>query len=110
MQLDLSSIPFQETRYPGVSIHFYHSDRASGHAAVMIRMEPGCSYPRHRHRGPEELLILQGGFRDEQGSYRAGEFCRFEDGSVHHPVALDGEEACVFFAIASEGIELFDPS
>jgi anti-sigma factor ChrR (cupin superfamily) len=113
MQLDLDSIPFKETSYPGVSIHFYYSDRRTGHAAVMVRMEPGASYPRHRHNGPEELLILQGGFRDEHGEYYAGEFCRFEDGSTHHPIALeeepDGGRACIFFAIATEGIELFPP-
>ena len=107
MQLDLDSIPFKETSYEGVSIHFYFSDRDTGHVAVMTKMEPGSSYPRHRHKGAEELLILQGGFRDEHGEYRTGEFCRFEDGSAHHPVALDEGEDCVFFAIASEGIELF---
>lgn len=107
MQLDLDTIPFQETNHPGVSIHFYHRDRESGHTAVMIKMAPGSSYPKHQHLGPEELLILRGGFRDEHGVYRAGEFCRFEDGTTHHPIALD-EGDCVFFAIASEGIDLFD--
>jgi anti-sigma factor ChrR (cupin superfamily) len=90
-----------------VSIHFYFRDEATGHAAVMIKMEPGASYPRHRHHGPEELLILRGGFRDEHGEYRAGEFRRFEDGTTHHPIALDEGSACIFFAIAAEGIELF---
>ena len=65
---------------------------------------------RHRHTGPEELLVLQGGFRDDHGEYRAGTFCRFEHGSVHHPIALDegpgAGTACVFFAIAAEGIVL----
>ncbi len=103
--MDLNRIPFQATRYRGVSIHFYSSDRAKGHAAVMIKMEPGCSYPRHKHKGAEELLILQGGYRDEGGEHRAGEFVRYEDGTSHHPVALEGE-ACVFFEIAQEGIEL----
>ncbi|MCA8954745.1 MAG: cupin domain-containing protein, partial [Planctomycetes bacterium] len=62
---------------------------------------------RHRHRGAEELLVLRGGFRDDAGVYRAGTFCRFEDGTTHHPVALDEGEPCVFFAIAAEGIDLF---
>lgn len=103
--IDLDAIPFRPTRYEGVSIHFYRSDRETGHAAVMIRMEPGCSYPAHRHHGPEELLVLTGGFRDAAGVYRAGEYARFEAGSHHHPVALD-EGVCVFFAIAHEGIDL----
>jgi anti-sigma factor ChrR (cupin superfamily) len=106
--MDLDHIPFKPTRYPGVAIHFFHRDEASGHAAVMIRMEPGCSYPRHRHKGPEELFILRGGYRDDRGEHRAGEYVRYEDGTTHHPVALEGEEACVFFAVSAEGIDLLD--
>ncbi len=105
--IDLEAIPFQPTRHPGVSIHFYRSDRASGHAAVMIRMEPGCGYPAHRHVGPEELFVLQGGFSDEHGTYRAGDYARFERGSSHSPVALHDGPPCVFFAVAHEGIALF---
>ena len=107
--MDLDRIPFQTTRDPGVAIHFYYSDRAHGHAAVMIKTEPGCSYPRHKHKGAEELLILRGGDRDETGEHRTGDYVRYEDGTVHHPVALPGED-CVFFAIAQEGIELFGES
>jgi putative transcriptional regulator len=102
--MDLDAVPFRATRYPGVWIHFFHRDEATRHAAVMIKMEPGCSYPAHRHRGPEELLILAGGYRDERGEHRAGDFVRYEDRTVHHPVALDGEP-CVFFAISAEGID-----
>ena len=105
--MDLSHVPFKSTRYPGVWIHFFHYDEATRHAAVLIRMEPGCSYPRHRHRGAEELFVLRGGYRDDRGEHRAGEYVRYEDGTVHHPVALDGDEDCVFFAIAAEGIDLF---
>ncbi len=106
--MDLSTIPLRATRYPGVSIHFFHQDSTTGHAAVLIRMEPGASYPRHRHRGPEELFLVSGGFRDEHGVHRAPGYARFEDGTSHSPVALEGPEPCVFFAIAAEGIELFD--
>ena len=105
--MDLAAIPFKETRYPGVWIHFYRSDPETRNAAVMIKMAPGASYPRHVHRGPEELLILQGGYRDEHGEYRAGEYVRYEDGSRHHPVALEEGEDCVFFAISAEGIDFF---
>ena len=116
MQLDLDSIPFKDTRYPGVSIHFYYSDRDSGHAAVMIRMEPGCSYPRHRHNGPEELLVLQGGYRDRFGEHGTGSYVRYEAGTSHAPVAVgdpdrpvdEGNPACVLFAIARGGIEILE--
>ncbi len=107
--MDLNSIPFKKTSYKGVWIHFFFSDRTTGQATVMIKMDPGCSYPKHRHKGAEELFVLQGGYRDEHGEYHSGAYVRYEDGSVHHPVALAGDDAepCVFFAISAEGIQLF---
>jgi len=106
--LDVNEIEFKETSYPGVGIRFLRSDRVTGYAAVLIRMEPGCSYPRHRHQGFEEVFVLQGSFTDELGSYGEGESLRYEDGSIHGPhVPADGE-TCIFFAISQEGIDLLD--
>lgn len=104
--MDLSAIPWKTTRYPGVRVHFYSSDRATGRVVALIGMAPGCGYPRHRHQGPEEVLVVQGGYRDELGEYRSGQFVRYEDGTTHAPVALDGGEECVLFAVAHEGIAL----
>lgn len=106
--MDLAAIPWLSTRYPGVGLHFYASDRHSGRVVALIRMEPGHGYPRHRHRGVEEVLIVQGGYRDERGRHEAGQFVVYEDGSTHTPVALDGptDPPCVLLAIAHEGISL----
>lgn len=106
--MDLTAIPWQSTRHPGVAVHFYASDRATGRALVLIRMAPGCGYPRHRHRGEEHLLVVQGGYRDDAGEHHAGRFVRYPDGSEHAPVALDGPGAapCVLLALAHEGIKL----
>ena len=89
-------------------IHFLDSDRLRGYAAVLIRMEPGSRYPGHRHSGPEELLVLEGAFEDENGRYEAGDFVRHATGTSHHPYCPVGGERCSFFAIAREGIELFE--
>ncbi|GDY02288.1 allophanate hydrolase [Planctomycetota bacterium] len=107
--MDLAAIPFRKTKYDGVRIHFYSSDRATGRVVALIAMDPGHGYPRHRHQGAEEVLVLQGGYRDELGEYRKGQFVRYEHGTVHSPVALDdaGAEVCVLFALSHEGIALF---
>ena len=105
---DWSEQDWKQTRYPGVEIAFLESDRDDGYAAVLIRMAAGASYPAHRHRGSEELFVLEGGYEDEHGAYRAGDFVRYDDGSVHHPRCVEGGPGCVFFAIAREGIVLFD--
>lgn len=104
--MDLGAVPWRTTRYPGVGIHFYASERATGRVLALIRMEPGHGYPRHTHRGVEAVLVLQGGYRDERGVHRAGEFVQYEDGSTHGPVALAGNEACVLLALAHEGVLL----
>jgi anti-sigma factor ChrR (cupin superfamily) len=104
--MDLTAIPWRTTRHAGVAVHFYASDRRTGRVLALIRMEPGRGYPRHRHRGAEQVLVLQGGYRDERGSHTAGSFVHYEDGSAHGPVALEGPEPCVLLALAHEGITL----
>jgi anti-sigma factor ChrR (cupin superfamily) len=81
-------------------------------ATVLIRMDPGHGYPPHRHADVEEVLVLAGGYRDERGEHRAGDYVRYEAGSVHAPVALgdarrpasDDNPACVLFASARGGV------
>ena len=81
-------------------------------------MAPGRGYPPHRHLGLEEVLVLAGGYSDDRGTYRAGDYVGYESGSVHAPVALGDEgravgptnPACVLFATVRLGIErLADP-
>ena len=102
---DLSRIEWRATRYPGISLHFLRRDEATNDATVLIRMQPGCSYPAHRHNGIEEVLILQGGYRDGLGVHRAGDYVVNDAGSIHRPTALDAED-CIMFAVAHGGIEL----
>ena len=82
---------------------------------VLIRMAPGCGYPRHRHVGPEDVLVLAGGYVDGDGRrFTAGSFVRYPAGSEHEPVALGnadepasaGNPSCVLFAVAHEGTQL----
>ncbi|HEB53738.1 MAG TPA: cupin domain-containing protein [bacterium] len=106
MQLD--TIPWRPTRYPGVAVHFYSSDERSKRVLALIRMAPGSGYPAHRHTGPEEVLVVRGGYEDELGHYRRGELVRYEAGTEHAPRATgeSGGEPCVLLALAHEGVKL----
>ncbi|MCB9916289.1 MAG: cupin domain-containing protein [Planctomycetes bacterium] len=118
--LDLARLPWRATKSPGVSWILVAPDEAAFRAALaagggevvaLIRMDPGCGYPPHRHLGDEEVLVLQGGYADELGEYRAGSWVRYPAGSSHAPVALGdaaapsgpGNEVCVLFATARGG-------
>ncbi|MCA8949540.1 MAG: cupin domain-containing protein [Planctomycetes bacterium] len=105
--MDLAAIPWRATRYDGLSVHFYTSNRDTHRVVALIRMQPGCGYPRHRHRGREDVLVLRGGYRDELGTHGRGEFAVYADGTTHTPVAVDeSEDDCVLLVVAHEGIKL----
>jgi putative transcriptional regulator len=103
--IDLNSIPWQPTRHRGIFVNILRRDEQTHDVTVLIRMQPGCGYPAHRHVGLEEVFMLQGGYRDSRGEIHAGEYIINEAGSAHVPVALDGED-CIMLAFAHGGIEL----
>jgi anti-sigma factor ChrR (cupin superfamily) len=104
--IDLSKIRWRTTRHEGIHLCFLRRDEATGDSTVLIRMEPGSSYPAHRHVGVEEVFVLQGGYADARGAHRAGDYDMNEAGSAHAPKALEetGED-CIMLAVARGGIE-----
>ena len=113
---DAVAAKWRTTRHPGVSWCALHSsdDAQGGDATVLIRMEPGSSYPEHEHLGVEEVLVLCGGYRDQDGEHRAGSYLRYAAGTRHAPVALGdarapvdvSNPACVLFAVAHGGVRV----
>lgn len=65
------------------------------HAAMLVRLAPGTKAPRHRHCGDELTLVLEGGYADEYGHYRAGDLVIAEDGTAHTPVADRAGCTCI---------------
>ena len=106
--MDLDSIPWQPTRFAGISIHVYASDRCSGRALTLISMAPGCADLRQRHLGATDVLVLQGGYHDEFGAYAKDQLVRYAPGDEHSPRATGepGGEPCVLLALAREGVKL----
>lgn len=115
----IDDLPWRTTRVEGVD----WIDLAPGGArgvsggamTVLIRMAPGVGYPRHRHLGPEDVLVLAGGYVDDDGRRAdAGDCLRYEAGSAHAPTALGDPEqptspdnpACILYAVAHGGTEV----
>jgi anti-sigma factor ChrR (cupin superfamily) len=122
LQVDTGDVAWRETRTPGVRWLLLGPRKAGGEgtqreATVLIRMDPGHGYPAHEHLDVEEVLILAGGYRDEQGEHGCGSYLRYEAGSAHAPVALGDagrpadatNPACVLFAVARGGIRALAP-
>ncbi|MEM7310639.1 MAG: cupin domain-containing protein [Planctomycetota bacterium] len=117
--LDPSRLEWRPTQVDGVGWIPLHlagksgprtraADDAPAGSTVLIRMDPGCGYPTHEHLGLEEVLCLAGGYRDEHGVVREGDYVRYEAGSAHAPVALEEGGPCILFAVAHGGIRLVE--
>lgn len=52
---------------------------------ALVRWAPHTLFKPHAHWGGEEILVLQGVFYDEHGSYPAGSWLRSPHGSRHTP-------------------------
>lgn len=101
----LAARPWKRTGWEGIRLSFL-LDEAGAARAVLIAMDPGCAYPRHRHLGDEEVLVLAGAYEDLWGWHAAGEFLVHPAGSVHAAVA--GPEGALLWARVPEGIELME--
>jgi anti-sigma factor ChrR (cupin superfamily) len=56
---------------------------------ALVRWAPNTQFQPHRHQGGEEILVIEGEFRDEHGSYPAGSWIRSPDQSRHAPFTGD---------------------
>ncbi|MFT7560113.1 MAG: anti-sigma factor ChrR (cupin superfamily) [Flavobacteriales bacterium] len=65
-------------------------DKERGHATSIVRYDPDCAFPAHKHPGGEEIFVLAGIFSDENGDYPAGSYLRNPPGTQHAPFSLQG--------------------
>jgi anti-sigma factor ChrR (cupin superfamily) len=63
-------------------------------ATSIVRYAPGTTFKEHVHGRGEEILVLEGEFRDEHGAYPAGTYLRNPWGTRHSPFSPHG---CLLF-------------
>jgi quercetin dioxygenase-like cupin family protein len=76
---------------PGTELmHLVGGPRVANADNGLVRIEAGRRFPTHRHLGTERVLVLEGGYRDEQSGrlYLAGDLHEMPEGSAHAYVAL----------------------
>lgn len=78
-------------------------DEASGRITLLARLAPGAVYPAHRHRGVEEIYLVEGELTINGVVMRAGDYCSAEADSLHDGIRTAG--GCVFIVTASASDE-----
>lgn len=93
---------------PGVALIHVEGGPKTLHADVgFVRVEPGDSFPMHRHEGQERVLVLQGELEEEEGPRRGpGAVIVAEAGSAHRVRSVGSVP--LIWAVVVYGVE-FDP-
>lgn len=104
LSVDLADAQFADAPGEGVSIAPLHNH---GQEKVMlIKFQPGGVAKPHDHPGGEEVLVLDGTFEDENGSYPKGTWMRSPVGSHHAPFSTQG---CLIYVKHGHLNEIVEP-
>ncbi|MBI4606564.1 MAG: cupin domain-containing protein [Planctomycetes bacterium] len=74
---------WEPTELAGVSVKRLRVDVERRYVTMLVRMEPGASYPSHQHAGAEECYVLEGDLHVGEYVLRAGDYQYAEEGSEH---------------------------
>jgi len=95
---------WQPTVHPGVAVKRLAVDPERDYITMLVRMEPGSSYPSHRHAGAEECFVLEGDLKVGDQTLRSGDYQCARSGSEH--TVQSTENGCLLFIISSQNDEL----
>ncbi|MEZ5977412.1 MAG: cupin domain-containing protein [Planctomycetota bacterium] len=96
---------FEPTSHPGVRTRRLAVDPSARQVTMLVEMQPGSSYPPHRHGGPEECFVLSGDLQvGDDLEMRTGDFQRAEKGSIHPVQSTRG--GCLLLIVSSVDDEL----
>jgi putative transcriptional regulator len=83
--------------------------RVDGATIGFVKVEPNVEWPAHEHLGTEYMLVLSGGFRQDDGvEVHAGQVHVMQKGSVHG-FTIFPDEPCIAAAVVFGGIEFKVP-
>jgi quercetin dioxygenase-like cupin family protein len=88
-----------ESGMPGITIKPLYSNSVLGTQTALVRLAPGTHYPKHRHVGTEECLVMEGVLRMDDITLTAGDFVVNKDGEIHHDTWTD--EGCLLLLSGS---------
>jgi anti-sigma factor ChrR (cupin superfamily) len=88
VRIDTATAPWLPGLVPGLAVMPLHQH--SHEHAALVRWQPETHFQSHAHFGGEEILVLEGVFEDEFGSYPAGCWLRSPHLSRHQPFSRPG--------------------
>lgn len=104
--IDTHRQPWRQGLVPGLSVMPLHEH--AGVSTALVQWAPGTRFSPHTHPGGEEILVLQGVFRDEAGHYPQGAWLRSPQWSQHAPFTA-AEGALIYVKVGHLGADFLRP-
>jgi len=106
VRIDTRRAPWRPGLVPGLWVLPLHGH--DGIDTALVRWAPQTRFHTHTHPGGEEILVLEGVFRDEGGEYAAGSWLRSPRWSRHTPFT-GPEGALIYVKVGHLGAQLMVP-
>ena len=94
--------PAWEVVAPGISCKLLATDAERERVSMLVRLDPGASYPPHIHAGLEELHLLEGELHIDERTLVPGDYNRAEAASGDKHVWSETGCACVLSTNTSD--------
>jgi len=78
---------WKATDYPGIDRSLFRNNETGGRSSV-VRLARGSRFPRHRHEGTEEVVVLAGTVRIGGEELAAGDYLYTTPGEEHDVFAV----------------------
>lgn len=101
---DVAWQPLAEPGVVGVSVKVLRLDQAAGRApTILLKFEPGSTYPAHNHPGGEEIFVLEGDITLGKDHLQAGDYLYTAPGNAH---AVHSRGGCVVLVSVPQEVEV----
>jgi quercetin dioxygenase-like cupin family protein len=100
LTVEAARAAWQTTAFQGVCVRPLSVDARRRSVSMLVRMDPGSSYPGHTHAGREECLVLSGELEVAGRTLRAGDYQLADEGS-HHGLQ-SSPSGCTLFIVSSQ--------
>ena len=88
----------------GICVKFLRSDENTKRSpTILLKFEPGASYPNHNHPAGEEAFVLEGEIRFGPDQLNAGDYLYTPPGKTHSVFSRTG---CTLLLVIPEEVEI----
>lgn len=105
----LSESGFKRAPFTGIRYKNCPMPVGEGIVGTVVQFDAGVRYPRHRHKQTERLLVIEGGYTDDEGKhFGPGDLHEMPSGSAHG-FCIDSDGPCVAVSVGDEKLEFTSP-